>query len=472
MTPSTSTSSTFILLFYLLFPCMHASCPTTCPNGFNKPDCECNSNCYRKSRQGILTCQFCTQKCSEDKNQMEVTPCTQESNRECFCKPGFYCKEGNNYVTYCHKPCVPCKTGTFSSEPSLDPACKPHKDCAQLGMITLKEGTATQDRECAYATTKMAASPTSSIIITTISSERTPKPRKVTLRSLGTDGTSRQGREGVNATTKMAASPTSSFIISTISSETTSTPRKVTLRSLGTDGTSRQGREGVNATTKMAASPTSSIIITTFSSSTTPTPRRGGNLLLIDSKESQSSWLLLLIFVLMLLFMAGFCMLMKGKALKTLSKCFGLINGKHEEQQHWKQKPGDHQILSNSQSCTSTDHNTEAEIPLGSDVRKVKVQSMGMAPQSSVTVKHNGKAENVSNTVGSIYIYSPGTVILGTNSGDKKEEAGVCEEVTPLISAPQQESNPDSQEVRITMSAQEKAEEEPILSFPVPATGK
>ncbi|XP_039529208.1 tumor necrosis factor receptor superfamily member 1B isoform X3 [Pimephales promelas] len=383
MTPSTSTRSTFILLFYLIFPCMHASCPTKCPNGYNnKRDCECNSNCYRKSRMGILTCQYCTPVCSEAKNQVEVTPCTQESNRNCACKPGFYCKEGNNYSTYCHKPCVPCETGTFSSKPSLDPACKPHKDCAQLGMITLKEGTATRDRECVYATTKMAASSTASVIITTISSETIPTPR--------------------------------------------------------TEG-NRQQRDA-------------------------------------DPKESQSSWLLLLILLLMLLFMTGFCMLMKGKALKTLSKCFGLIHGEHEEQQHWRQKAGDHHILSNSQSDTSTDHSMDSERPLGSDVGQVKGQSMGVAPQSSgvqqVTVKHNGKGENVSNTVGSIYIYSPGTVILGSNSGDKKEEAGVGDEALPLISAPQQESNPPSQEVRITMSAQEEAEEELSLSFPVPATGK
>lgn len=87
-------------------------------------------------------------------------------------------------------------------------------------------------------------------------------------------------------------------------------------------------------------------------------------------------------------------------------------------------------------------------------------------------MEHNGKGENVSNTVGSIYIISPGMVILGSNSGDKKEEARVCEEDVPLISRPQQESNPPSQEVRIRISAQEEAKEELSLSFPVPATGK
>jgi len=53
--------------------------------------------------------------------------------------------------------------------------------CAQLGMITLKEGTATRDRECVYATTKMAASSTASVIITTISSETIPTPRTGTV---------------------------------------------------------------------------------------------------------------------------------------------------------------------------------------------------------------------------------------------------------------------------------------------------
>lgn len=61
-------------------------------------------------------------------------------------------------------------------------------------------------------------------------------------------------------------------------------------------------------------------------------------------------------------------------------------------------------MLSNSQSNTSTDNNMESEIPHGSDVREVNGQSMGMAPQSrgvqQVTVNHDGKGENVSNTVG------------------------------------------------------------------------
>ncbi|XP_042589653.1 uncharacterized protein LOC109093200 isoform X2 [Cyprinus carpio] len=309
---------------------------------------------------------------------MEVTPCTQDSNRSCFCKPGFYCTRGNNYVTHCHKPCVPCGKGTFSSKPSLD-ACKLHTNCAQLGLLMRKKGTATQDTECVTITTVMSS-------------------------------------------------------LSTLSTTTNT--------------------------------------ITTFPITNTSISGTGVTAPRIDtSEESQYHWLLLLILMLIILFMAGSCMLMKNVAKKTFLKWPGLINGGHEDHQHRSQTAGDHQISSNTQP-----HTLETEIPLASSGREVKGQSTGLMPQpgavQQVTMEHNGKGENVNNTVGSIYIYSPGMVILGSNSGDKKEEAGVCEEVVPLINRPQQESNPPSQEVRIRISSQEEAEEDLTLSFPVPATGK
>ncbi|XP_059393556.1 tumor necrosis factor receptor superfamily member 1B-like isoform X1 [Carassius carassius] len=361
MTPSTSTRNTFILLFYLIFTILHVKVIG-------------KSGCYQKYRQGILRCERCTPECSETRNEMEFTPCTQDSNRSCFCKPGFYCTKGNNYITHCHKPCVPCGKGTFSSKPTLE-FCKPHKNCAELGMIMHKEGSATRDTEC------------------------------------------------------------------------------------------------VTMTTVMPSSSTTTNVITTFPITNTSIPRTGVTAPLIDtSEESQSHWLLLLILMLIIL-LAGFCVLMKNGAKKTLLKCPGSINVRHEDHQYQSQTAVDNQIPSNSQSQT-----LDTGIPLGSDGREDKGQSTDLMPQSGtvqqVTMEHNGKGENVSNTVGSIYIYSPGMVILGSNSGDKKEEAGVSEEVVPLISRPMQESNPPSQEVRIAISTQEEAEEELSLSFPVPATGK
>ncbi|XP_048028007.1 uncharacterized protein si:dkeyp-61b2.1 isoform X2 [Megalobrama amblycephala] len=499
MTPSTSRSNTFILLFYLLFPFIHASCPKKCANGYNVRDCKCESNCYRETRQGIQTCQRCTEMCSEDKNQMEVTPCTQESNRVCFCKPGFYCEERYNYETYCKYPCVACETGTFSSKPSLDSFCTRHKDCVRLGMTTLNVGNKTHDNECGYATPKRGLLYTPSSIINTINTAST-----LMTGSLVEESTTTQDGESVYSTTKMAASSTPS---SNISTNTASTLRRVTRGGLIKEDTAKHDGENVYTTTKMEPSSIPSSTINATYTNTTSTLKRGSlveesttthngenvysttkmaassipsstintiytNAASIlregtaqpidqDKEKSEFHWLLLLILLLMLLFMAGFCMLMKG-----------LIKGKHEEQQH--SIAGDHQILSNSQSNISTD--METKIPLGNNVREVKGQNMEMTPQSGVvrqvTVEHNGRGENVNNTVGSIYIYSPGTVILGSNSGDKKEEAGVCEEARPLIGSPQQESNPPSQEVRIRMSAQEEAKEELSLSFPVPATGK
>ncbi|XP_059385849.1 tumor necrosis factor receptor superfamily member 1B isoform X2 [Carassius carassius] len=365
MTPSTSTRNTFILLFYLFFTFLHVNVI-----GYNGQKCE--SNYYQKSTQEIQRCERCNQQCSEDKNEKEVTPCTQTSNRVCLCKPGFYCSSGNNYQTHCHQPCVPCGKGMFRSTPSLED-CSPHTDCVQLGMIMLKEGTATQDNECANTTTVKPASSSTKNIITT----------------------------------------------------------------------------------------------TTFNS--TSIPMTGVTVQLKDkAEEIQSHLLLLLILMLIILFMAGFCILMKNVAKKTLLKWFGFINRQHEDNLPWSQTASDNQILSNSQS--------ETTIPVCSAGREVKGQSTGPMPQSGavqqVTMEHNGKGENVSNTVGSIYIYSPGMVILGSNSGDKKEEAGLCEEGVPLISRPQQETNPPSQEVRIKISAPEEAEEELSLSFPVPATEK
>ncbi|AFJ20420.1 protein ORF129A [Cyprinid herpesvirus 1] len=90
----------------------------------------CSTGRYSSLRQRVPRCERCTDQCSESKNEIEVTPCTQNSNRVCACKPGYYCTKGNNYETHCHKPCVPCGKGTFSSDPSLD-ACKPHKKCVK-----------------------------------------------------------------------------------------------------------------------------------------------------------------------------------------------------------------------------------------------------------------------------------------------------------------------------------------------------
>ncbi|KAG9352934.1 hypothetical protein JZ751_017510 [Albula glossodonta] len=84
-----------------------------------------------------------------------------------------------------------------------------------------------------------------------------------------------------------------------------------------------------------------------------------------------------------------------------------------------------------------------------------------------VTVDHSGTGDSVSNTVGSIYIYSPGMVVLGANSSDQKEEVGPPGEGPANLGSPQQESHVVAQE-----RACVQEEEYKDLCYPVPATGK
>ncbi|XP_050959042.1 uncharacterized protein si:dkeyp-61b2.1 isoform X3 [Labeo rohita] len=196
MSPSTSTRNTFILLFYLFFTCLHVIVIGN----------TCGTNYYKKPNQTVPRCERCTQECSDAKNEMEVTSCTQDTNRVCHC--------------------------TFSSTPSLS-TCKSHRDCAKLGMIMLMEGTVTEDSKCVKITTA----------------------------------------------TSTLSTTTDNIIITSTSNSTSG------IHIIGT---------GVTAQ-------------------------------LTNVPESQSHWLLLLILMLIILFMAGFCMLMKDVTKKTLSKCFGMI---------------------------------------------------------------------------------------------------------------------------------------------------
>lgn len=105
-------------------------------------------------------------------------------------------------------------------------------------------------------------------------------------------------------------------------------------------------------------------------------------------------------------------------------------------------------------------------------VREVQCQGSFPGKNQKVTMEHVGKADGINNTVGSIFIYSPGMVILGSNSNEKKEEAETgtedIGEDTCLMSVPQQESS--SEEAFVRMATQEEFGKE--LSIPVPATSK
>nr|XP_023693079.1 uncharacterized protein LOC111856955 isoform X2 [Paramormyrops kingsleyae] len=111
-------------------------------------------------------------------------------------------------------------------------------------------------------------------------------------------------------------------------------------------------------------------------------------------------------------------------------------------------------------------------------------EELGGGPQQ-VTVGHSGGRDGVNNTVGTIHIYNPGTVVLGSNSAVQREENGTAEEVQPLVGTPQQESLtgarvPDSTEIGSEESGTSRPpvvectenEFQKELSYPIPATGK
>ncbi|XP_053257917.1 tumor necrosis factor receptor superfamily member 8 [Podarcis raffonei] len=100
---------------------------------------------------------------------VEKRPCTNHTNRECQCQPGWYCKEPSTGtcitcvpLTTC-KPgsgvktkgtpdtdtiCEECPSGTFSDEHSSTQICKPRTDCAKLNKVPLGKGATTQDERC------------------------------------------------------------------------------------------------------------------------------------------------------------------------------------------------------------------------------------------------------------------------------------------------------------------------------------
>ncbi|KAJ8371259.1 hypothetical protein SKAU_G00112870 [Synaphobranchus kaupii] len=69
-----------------------------------------------------------------------------------------------------------------------------------------------------------------------------------------------------------------------------------------------------------------------------------------------------------------------------------------------------------------------------------------------VTVDHSRGRENVNNTVGSIFIYSPGTVILGNSASERKEEAEDQPEG--------EDKNPEEGQAHVTNAPQQESSEE------------
>ncbi|GAA6070021.1 uncharacterized protein LOC113657187 isoform X1 [Tachysurus ichikawai] len=124
----------------------------TCEPGFIQKNCKCvkcASGQFWSQMNGQAMCGKCTESCSVKKNQVEVTACTERTNRRCQCMPGYYCP--NPVSLRCRRDCEPCTNG-FTNTSNLNRSCHPYRDCASLGMKVIKEGSLTEDRVCGYET--------------------------------------------------------------------------------------------------------------------------------------------------------------------------------------------------------------------------------------------------------------------------------------------------------------------------------
>ncbi|KAL7843284.1 hypothetical protein AOLI_G00247960 [Acnodon oligacanthus] len=413
------------LLLCLLPPTEPSTCARECVPGLVLKDCKCvpcRPGYYWYIRSGEGRCDKCIPSCSDKENKVEVKACSVTTRRECHCKPGFFCPYP--IQINCRRKCEPCADGTFSSTASLKERCQRYTDCASEGKVVLREGLSTQDRVCAFPTTPLIPTPTAEPMNT--STSRATKTRIITSAPMTT-----------------SEPETVRFIISVPTTDAPSATEPMT--------TSTQQQ-----TTYLAVKSTRPETITSDHF------KRG-------SLPLSLNWLfILLLIVFLLLVLTCLSMRCKGSILKYKLCWPGLTFGKYQLQHLQKPQPA---VSSSAGDCPDV----EMQIPLGSNVMN-SARSQGMGPgfcpggSQQVTMDYNGKGESINNTVGSIFIYSPGMVILGSNSKEKKEEVPESGENIPLMGVPQQESSLQPQDDSVGVAMQEEFGKE--LSFPVPATSK
>ncbi|KAI4889943.1 hypothetical protein NFI96_015105 [Prochilodus magdalenae] len=416
---------------------------------------------------------------------VEVSACTNITRRECRCKPGFYCPSATQIS--CRRTCQPCKAGTFSSEPSL--TCRPYTDCAKDGKVVIAEGSPTQDRVCGLPTTTNYI-PTPTTEDETTSPSTTPIPT-----STFTTTTSAPTTTPTPTITPIAMAASKLVTVLSTIIPTPITDEPATLTPVPASSchqlTSKEGKESISQplhqTTHQGASTAATGYVTSETSEENIQLPGGG------SVPPQSWTFILLLVVFLLLVLTCLSMKCKGSTLKdkllegvpfrkyvsslysSLRKtkeafqvCFVVLLLIQHLQHLQKQQRAD-------SSSVSTCHNVEMQIPLSRDTTN-SASGQGMGPSlcpggsQQVTMDYSGKGESINNTVGSIFIYSPGMVILGSNSNEKKDEGSENGERIPLMSVPQQESSLQPQDDSVGVGMQEEFGKE--LSFPVPATSK
>ncbi|XP_076008653.1 tumor necrosis factor receptor superfamily member 11B-like [Genypterus blacodes] len=107
------------------------------------------------------TCQSCTSVCKE--RQLVQQQCNSTHDQLCECAPGFHlvvefcithsaCPPGYGVASLgtpaSDTACVHCPPGHFSVGGSSAEPCLPHRNCTDLGLKTLRQGTSTSDSLC------------------------------------------------------------------------------------------------------------------------------------------------------------------------------------------------------------------------------------------------------------------------------------------------------------------------------------
>ncbi|XP_060766743.1 tumor necrosis factor receptor superfamily member 21 [Neoarius graeffei] len=409
----------------------------------------CEPEQYRSLQNGRSMCNRCTKSCSEKKNLIEVTPCTNTSDRRCQCKSGHYCPNAVNLT--CRRDCEPCTNG-FTNAPNLNQTCQQYTDCASLGLVVIKEGSPIADRVCGKpAPNPVTAMPETPSIMSqsVLSSIFTSRNSHLKTSSVSTPGLQSNSQ---NPDTSLA-SETTATIPDTPYTMTPSPSSPIHKHETIQPDNATHPTSNPGSATPLASETTTSGMFFSIS----PTE---GTVLPPERFSKKTTWIssiLLLVFLCLVLYLFLKC---KSRAIKSKLEWAGLPSRSYQS------------------VFPTASHNSNLQTPGpvsdATDTVRAQAQGQGSFPgkNQQVTMEHFGKADGVNNTVGSIFIYSPGMVILGSNSNEKKEEAETggedVSEDTCLMSVPQQESS--SEEDFIRLATQEELGKE--LSIPIPATSK
>ncbi|XP_055725995.1 tumor necrosis factor receptor superfamily member 21 [Salvelinus fontinalis] len=472
----TSCPLRIICLFNLVSSVLLSSCPHICDPGFIIDKCKCvpcPDGQYWYTQNGLPKCDRCSEACSVDLHLTQVKACGPDSNRECHCDSGFFCVIAVQYT--CRK-CKPCSPGTFSNKPNLTMSCKPHTDCGHKGMTMVTEGTASQDRVCAQTSPN---SPTTTAPPTVHSSE-------IGFHSSTSSGVSTTRKTLIIASPSGLVGSTSpdAFPITTIYTSADPSPALLTRPSLS----QAQSEPSTSPPTRKQVTEYSSFDPNTklttrrnpskVDSNTSPPESASARPLTIEDNDSPHlsttdtgpsppnlPWQLLIGGLLgVVVLLVVYFVRCRERSLKSMDKWKGPVFAKNMASYIQAQPPQE------SYPHLEAQHLLERET--GGNPRQDGAGLLPPGVMKQVTVDHSG-GENISNTVGSIYIYSPGTVVLGFNKSERKVdqvESGV--EGCPLTRTPQQESSCPLPEGTALgperMSTQEETCKE--LRYPIPAT--